>query len=546
MLAVLLATAACETLLDVDSDQVVFPDEHRLNDPEEIRYPMIGILSRLEKLADRYVLLGELRGDLMEVTENARPALKEIYEFNISRENPYNRIEDYYEVINNCNYLIRTVDTSIVLGAEKVMLREFAEAKAIRAWTYVQIALNYGTATYAVDPVHGYEEPILEVPEAEQPWPEYSMDELAPLLIADLEPWKDIELPEASNFGEDIYSSILYFPVRFLLGELYLWTGEYEKAATEFNRLIRNETYTVDEYYQSTWDVINGVFVEPNPEWYSIFSLDYNPYEQITMIAGSAEFGEGSFLDSVTLYQYEVAPSSVSKSNWESQTYYHNASAVNQGDLRALGSYFEAGLTETSHFILSLPALFESGIVGKYINMSTTTSKAIYIYRSGLLYLRYAEAVNRAGKPNLAFAVLKNGMNRRTFEIDTLVPPQEKYYSPADSTLFPYMNFSDPVFDDNIGVHSRGCGNVHLASDYRIPALSSLEDSILYVEDLIVLELALETAFEGNRFHDLMRIAERRDAPEYLADRVSEKYPGGMQEEIRARLLNPESWYLPE
>jgi hypothetical protein len=540
-MAVFVIAVSCDTLMDVDSGQVVFPGDHRLNTPGEIGYPMIGIFTQLEKLADSYLLLGELRGDLMDITENTRPDLREIYDFDISPGNRFNRIEDYYAVINNCNYLIRNVDTSIVLGAEKVMYREFAAAKAVRAWTYMQIALNYGTATY-------YEDPIMNVNDAEQPYPEYTLEELAPVLIADLEPWKDIQRPESISLGEDMSSSNLYFPVAFLLGDLHLWMGEYEEAAMEYYDLMAEQEFLIHEFFQSTWSVINGVFVIPESiNWWFLFGLNSSNVEQITMIAASTEFGQGSFLDSVMYNNFEVAPSEVSISNWEDQVYYHNSTAVNQGDLRALGSYFDSDIITSSGTIFSFgTGLPEPGIIGKYISMSTSTSRAVYIYRSGLLYLRYAEAVNRAGKPNLAFAVLKNGLSRETMETDTLVPPAEKYLNPADSTLYSYMDFSDIMFESNIGVHARGCGNTHLSPEYRLPSLPDLQDSIDYVEELIVTELALETAFEGNRFHDLMRISLRHGGTDYLADKVAAKYAEeGREEEIRVLLQNQQNWYLP-
>ncbi|MBN1925563.1 MAG: hypothetical protein JW798_07005, partial [Prolixibacteraceae bacterium] len=70
-------------------------------------------------------------------------------------------------------------------------------------------------------------------------------------------------------------------------------------------------------------------------------------------------------------------------------------------------------------------------------------------------------------------------------------------------------------------------------------------DSINYVEDKIVEELALETAFEGNRFSDLMRIALRRNDPAYLAKRVASKHTDN-KAEIEAKLSDVNNWYLPK
>lgn len=93
----------------------------------------------------------------------------------------------------------------------------------------------------------------------------------------------------------------------------------------------------------------------------------------------------------------------------------------------------------------------------------------------------------------------------------------------------------------------RGLGNMDKDTTfYRIPRQATLIDSVKVVEDMIQQELALETAFEGNRFHDLMRFTLRRmkegDDASYLADKVSAKYPN--KTEMRLYLMNPDNWYI--
>jgi hypothetical protein len=136
-------------------------------------------------------------------------------------------------------------------------------------------------------------------------------------------------------------------------------------------------------------------------------------------------------------------------------------------------------------------------------------------------------------------------MNADALAVDTIVPRHEKYstYTETTGAFIDYVNFSNIAFDDNIGIHSRGCGNMDRATDYVIPALPTKLDSILYVEDKIVEELALETAFEGSRFHDLMRIAIRRNNPAFLADKVAAKHTGNEQA-IRSKLMDESNWYL--
>jgi hypothetical protein len=524
---------SCDSLLDVQSERNMFPENHKIDSPNDSIYSMIGIFTKLQKLADSYVVLGELRGDLMDITENAGIDLREINNFEISANNPYNVIEDYYSVINHCNYLINNIDTAFTAGGEKSLYKEYAAAKAIRAWTYMQIVLNYGKAKY-------YTEPLLTVQAAQANFPEYSIHELVPVLIKDLEPVKYAESPGRISLGVDMSSDKLFFPIPLLLGDLYLWNRQYENAAREYYSLIEDKQYVIDDRYNSTWAVDNGVFVKReaiDQNYLEVFLLTNR--EQITLIAGSTELGEEDEMYKMTIANYELAPSQVAKDNWNRQTYYYNENATNPGDLRGpMGSYLNSGYPNSTS---------GDNVIIKYLLMRSQTevSKAIMVYRVATLYLRYAEAVNRAGKPNLAFAVLKHGMNPESLAVDTIVPRHEKYsvYTDSTGTYIDYINFSNIAFEENIGVHSRGCGNMDRATDYVIPAMNSKQDSILYVEDKIVEELALETAFEGSRFHDLMRIAMRRNDPAFLANKVAAKHTGNEQA-IRSKLMDENNWYL--
>ncbi|MFW5878033.1 MAG: hypothetical protein ACOCUP_02855 [bacterium] len=279
--------SSCEDMLETESERILLADDHQLNSPNDTIYSMVGIFTKMEKLAKRFVLLGELRGDLMDVTPNASLELQDIYNFNVAENNQYAKKSDYYSVINHCNFLINNIDTAMVVNAKKVMYKEFAAAKAIRAWTYMQLALNHGSVVY-------YTDPILDVSETEAE-SSIGMDELAPLLIEDLEPWKNVEEPGSIDLEFSVLTNSSYFPIRYLLGELYLWNGNYEMAATEFHDLIDNGEYTIRDAeeggYQVWREVENNEFVEDGIYTSHMSAFYPENGRVITSIKGRKEFG---------------------------------------------------------------------------------------------------------------------------------------------------------------------------------------------------------------------------------------------------------------
>jgi len=80
------------------------------------------------------------------------------------------------------------------------------------------------------------------------------------------------------------------------------------------------------------------------------------------------------------------------------------------------------------------------------------------------------------------------------------------------------------------------------------PAPITASATIEEIEDAIMEERALELAFEGERWYDLVRIAKRRNDPSYLIDKIVENAPASKKEALGARLelqWAENQWKLP-
>ena len=95
--------SSCSDFFDQDSTYIIDAEKDHLNNATDTIYSLTGILNKVQAIADRTILLGEARGDLMTVTDATSADLRAVANFNIGDDNMYNNPLDYYAIINNCN-----------------------------------------------------------------------------------------------------------------------------------------------------------------------------------------------------------------------------------------------------------------------------------------------------------------------------------------------------------------------------------------------------------------------------------------------------------
>ena len=128
---------ACSDFLYEESDQYIYAEDHALDSDADTLWTMAGIMNKMQVLADRTILLGEVRADLVDLTDHASADLRQMANFSVTADNQYNRPRDYYAVINNCNFFIARADTALRDNRHELIFRkEYAAVKAFRAWKY--------------------------------------------------------------------------------------------------------------------------------------------------------------------------------------------------------------------------------------------------------------------------------------------------------------------------------------------------------------------------------------------------------------------------
>jgi len=426
------------------------------------------------------------------------------------------------------------------------------------------------------------------------------------------------------NNGAISFSARLcFFPVRLILGDLYLLRGasqsDYLQAAQYYYDFLRTtSSYIPLSYCYASLNRISSPsgseeqrysFGRNNSwgEFAQLYSASASN-EAITSIPSSANKQFGTILTRIAdIYGYTPSSSQNTETSTDddgeeevSSSGQITVSLNREAQTRPSQAYHALSMAQTYVYwdVTAMErAEYECGDARyHYATQSTTYEGETYlrarkaasgetffygvpVYRKTVVWLRLAEALNRAGYPQLAFGILKDGLNdgnypdanatysvvnvRLTEDGDTVWTDDGR--AVRDTTIVRYIkyntygalhyvdstelatcpfDFTDDAFQNNYGIHTRrsGIGTQWMdivSGNTRVTNLTGYNDSIVFdyaprllaegvnvktasqadiinaVENVICDELALESSFEGYRFGDLVRMAQHKNASGY-------------------------------
>lgn len=637
-----LATTSCEDMLTPEMDRTV----ENFTGRDTVNF-YLGILSNVQEMIENNVILGEVRGDLCETTDYVSDTISAVANF-IPTEDGENGLLNraaYYKVINQCNFYLARVDTMAQKNNIYYMRKEYAQVQAIRAWTYMQLVQNYGTVPFITRPVEsagtGWE--------TNSPEGTVNADNLLDKLLENnlmraYEYERTLGLPNYGTFktgAVDIPHKLTIFPTALVLADLYLLRGantsDYERAAAFYYDYLEDAGSIPGgaASYRVTRNGEEEIYTpNENGDWVSN-TLNYNG-DLLTLVPSAANASIGKTLTRVAqIYGFDPHSSTSSVDQGD-------AGISVSGQISVQVNYKNRQIAPTPSYInlcksqifaikesdtkIKYPAdlgdcridgtikyMREDGqrraFIQKFCPRSLSSESYLSgftfrynmpVYRKRQVYLRFAEAINRAGFPRHAFAILRNGLKADKMPVIRYDSIQyddvNKTYKTvpylrviADGTGYigidemrralehpDFLDFTDDAKWNSAGIHTFGTGQhedldtlytydrivgARMAdealragapaaeanrlryslleetttpstpttptepdrSDYtelptddpQVP--TDLAQQINAVETLIADEMALETAYEGWRYYDLMRIARHKNADNWGA-----------------------------
>ena len=515
------ATTSCEDMFTAENSLVETDFT-----PKDSIFQLMGIVRNMQKVVDKSIIIGEVRADLVDINDHTTQALQQLSDNLVSEDNEYNDPTDFYAVVNSCNLYLAYVDSLQKNKGVQKYRNEIIAVKSFRAWAYLELAKIYGEVPFLLRPIvtsSEGEEAILDKANRK------SLEEICDVLISDpiegLDQYKYLDLNNElmPNWNADRRIRNAFIPFRLMLAELYLYRGTFRHSAEDCKQAaILYHDFLTFRYEERPLGMSRDEWNQPSTRPTRSYSNNfrYVPASELVSIPMDtvSYYGLTTDIRSVFNSQYSnnyyanVNPSKRMRERSQEQLcyeYVYNSATdfytelksrdindyadidgkeENMGDLRYLSNCNTlGGLADESHAEYSATrqwiTKYTDGSTSLLGNRSDVRTNYVRLYRLSTVYLHMAEALNYAGFPETAFAVLKYGISESVLKDRTKVSQEEydrleqitSYYNGASNladwdeeefhTKDQYPNNSTSgTGTTNVlnqwGIHALGCGDV--------------------------------------------------------------------------------------
>jgi hypothetical protein len=346
---------SCEKFMNPEQELYITEDK-LFNDWYEYRSIEMGLYGLQQQLVEQIVVLGELRGDLLNITENADPDLVEIYNFNASNTNKYASPTNFFKLISACNNLISILKKNHpeVLDKNSRVTdfdRLYGEVLCMRAWAYFSAVRIYGKVPFIPESLSTMEEieSYINSPGTyiDSVYIEFSTDgyyndtiKNKPIILEknyfdmgliidfftnQLESEIKVEKGiiavgvDHAKYNNDLTWEVTTWnpwALHALLGIMYMEQGNLVKAEDQFNQIIYNSTENLRYQLDNTFS--GSLFTGNN--WRNIFTGIDNR-EHILTLWFNKDYQQQnefqSFFEPFSMDKFMLKPTPWAISNWE-------------------------------------------------------------------------------------------------------------------------------------------------------------------------------------------------------------------------------------
>ncbi|MBO5186925.1 MAG: hypothetical protein J6B91_07735 [Prevotella sp.] len=562
LLSSVMAFTSCDDFFDPDTDDELNGEDY-ISSNTEMYTGFLGIMTKMQAVGDKEIILTDTRADILEPTDDSTPELIALYNYDGNlQNNPYADPAGYYEVIIACNdYLVKMKDYRKNPDVDDDIWQNLVSSTVrIKVWAYKTLAEIYGKAVWFDSPITK----VTEITEAEG----FEYLELEPLIdkcialmdngfegvptnrTIDWIAWLDPS--NVTNISGSQYRkwNWMIVPYEGLYAELNLWKGACIDRRMGENALQTTESYAV---YKKAADALLSILTayadlkypgapssDPGSNTYWLPSAatpgHYKPIwdnsQPYQLEAVAALIYDYTLNQTNTLLKhfsneypnkYWLRPSEYGMEHFIDPAF-NPGSSTNEARYKIM-----FGNNKGQSYISKFRPVGSSYRVNAYQD-----DCHIYIYRSMQYHMLLAEALNHLGRFKAMNGVFNSGVKKEIFDAND---PEWEGFS---------RNWTSEAEWGNRKYASAGLRGCFGLKDraVKMDKQEIGEYATFKFNDLAILdESMLEFACEGKVYPIMNRMAVRYGDNSIVADRVCPKYEAvGKAGEIRGKIMAGGNW----
>jgi hypothetical protein len=556
-----LLLVGCSDFFDPSTDDE-FNGEDGFSSNTEMYTGFLGIMTKMQAVGDKEILLTEPRGELIEPSDESTSELIALYNYDQNlQNNSYANPAGYYEVVIACNDYLKNMEAyksqpNVDHSAWEALVASTVRTKV---WAYKTLGEIYGQAVW-------FDDAITEVTDIKL-GDKFQLLNLAQLID------KCLQLMDAGYDGVDTDQEISWYewldpthtvtlanseyrkwnyivpPYAGLYAELCLWKGAVLDAANQVSTSYYKQAADIllkklGEQINVTSDPGSNVYWLPSAATDGHYAPIWNyaqpyPYEAVSAI----------------IYDYTKNQTNTLLRHFSNEypnKYWLRPSEA--GVARFLDKSFNPGTSESDRryktcFGMSAGQQYLAKFrpVGSSVRTNAYQDDChIYIYRAMQYHMMLAEALNHLKRFTAMNAVFQKGVKAGDtddcFNADS--PEWEGFASTVDPTKCDWTGTANYGTRKYPSMGIRGCFTGLSSRPVKDNIFELGEAATLKFNDMALLnESMLEFAGEGKVYPMMNRMAVRYNDPSIVADRVCAKYTDeALSATVRSRIMEGGYW----
>ena len=537
--------AGCSDFWDPETEDE-FNGEDGFTSNTEMYTGYLGIMTKMQEIGDKEILLTETRGELVEPADESTNELIALYNYDQNLQtNSYANPQGYYEVVIACNDYLNNMREyksrpNVNTDAWEALV---ASALRVKVWTYKTLAEIYGKAVW-------FDDPITEVTEIKSgdKFQLLQLDQLIDKCISTLDQGfegvasnKDIDWYEWLDPTHSVsLASSQYRKWNYMT----LLDAASQDATTWYKKAADIILAALGEQINVTSDPGSNVYWLPSAATPGHYSPIWNnsqpyPYEAVAAIIYDYTNNQTNTLLKHFSNEYPnlylLRPSENGKARFTDPNFNPGATT---SDTRYKCIF---GNSSGQDYIAKFRPVGSSARVNAYQD-----DCHIYIYRATQYHMMLCEALNHLKRFIALNAVFNSGVKAGEGDncFHTGMAEWEGFASTVDPTKCDWTGTANWGTRKYPSLGIRGCFTGLVPRTIMENTHELGEAGTLKFNDLQLLDEAmLEFAAEGKVYPMMNRMAVRYNDASIVADRVCGKYQNpSMAASVRAKIMEGANW----